>query len=971
MLHLVWVGALVGCLGLLARRLSRQARPETRHALALLLLAGLGLAPALIFRRVYEPAERPTIRIASPSRARRDAASLPVSLDQAAKDAEFKPQLSSDRRPVAATPSRLEAIVAYLPAFWATGSIVTLLWLCAGFMGVERLRRSGRVLADGEAPRCARRLAESLAISRRFGLAVCDRIAGPILIGIVRPLILLPPAALSGWSPEQLEMVLLHELAHLRRHDNLVNLFQRFAESLLFFHPATWWLSGWLRLERELCCDRVVIEHLGARGAPRAYAELLFLLAGSGERGFAMAMAERHVMTRIRRILNLEDRSMKLTMPEGVGLLGALLVGASLVVGSSAAPPPKEANGGLRRALRKATEDAASLPPETNVQGESREIAMLGIAESQLKLGDREAALANYDRVLGAILERIEARKYDLQTVGALVLVITAQRRAGELDAARRSLDRITRAVRTLEPVPMRQELVQITGVAEQRREEFEVGRLAVSAMLVELAGEHIELGRPDEARPLFERALALIQPEKGIMKPMILCEFGARIHQAGDAVRARELLDEARRLAEGLSDPKDRNGALPYVAASLACTGQLHEAFEVIRSLDGPGRASSLEKLLEAMSDDRSQNQVPWFDAGSIKIMIGAEWFTPKDPAQARIVLPRIAEAVRQLGDPVQEARVLSMIAGMQARAGEVATALTTAASIPALGPKDHRTPADGFYEAIKPGTLAILAGVAASKGDDARALDALRDALALAREIESPGEKIVAQIVIARQMIERGDTEPAHGLLFKTVVLAREQAEPRRSRSLAMLSECQLKAGDVDEATCTMEATRDYPGLEKARALSALADWHEAKGDREAAHALLRRSLAYVEAPKPANASMGKPQQRLQAIAARTFIDPMSELEDPWLKNSREMNSVLIRVQLGDIDSVLRRIEKEKSPQRGLWLNSICGQLARQGEMDRALSLIDTLKTPQERLEVLQVTAFAVANRDGIVRR
>ena len=73
--------------------------------------------------------------------------------------------------------------------------------------------------------------------------------AAPSLLGIVRPLILLPPAALSGWSVEQLEMVLLHELAHLRRWDNLVNLLQRVLESLLFFHPVVWWLSGWVRLD--------------------------------------------------------------------------------------------------------------------------------------------------------------------------------------------------------------------------------------------------------------------------------------------------------------------------------------------------------------------------------------------------------------------------------------------------------------------------------------------------------------------------------------------------------------------------------------------------------------------------------------------------------------------------------------------------------------------------------------------------
>ena len=76
-------------------------------------------------------------------------------------------------------------------------------------------------------------------------------------------------------------MVLLHELAHLRRWDNLVNLLERIVEAMLSFHPVVWWLSGWVRLERELCCDRLVVERVGR---PLAYAEMLVTLAGPSSR---------------------------------------------------------------------------------------------------------------------------------------------------------------------------------------------------------------------------------------------------------------------------------------------------------------------------------------------------------------------------------------------------------------------------------------------------------------------------------------------------------------------------------------------------------------------------------------------------------------------------------------------------------------------------------------------------------------
>jgi beta-lactamase regulating signal transducer with metallopeptidase domain len=67
-----------------------------------------------------------------------------------------------------------------------------------------------------------------------------------------------------------------HELAHLRRWDNLINLIQRIVESLLFFHPAVWWVSAWARLEREYCCDLIVVQRTGR---PRAYVATLAALA--------------------------------------------------------------------------------------------------------------------------------------------------------------------------------------------------------------------------------------------------------------------------------------------------------------------------------------------------------------------------------------------------------------------------------------------------------------------------------------------------------------------------------------------------------------------------------------------------------------------------------------------------------------------------------------------------------------------
>jgi len=141
-------------------------------------------------------------------------------------------------------------------------------------------------------------------------------------VGILRPAILLPPSLITGLGPQQLEMLLLHELAHLRRWDNLINLLQRIVESLLCFQPTVWLVSRWVRQQRELCCDAVVIRHIEDQDA---YAEVLLAAAQNsrmsrqvavsavGAGGVVAFAARSHLGLRIRRILTREDEKMTIS----------------------------------------------------------------------------------------------------------------------------------------------------------------------------------------------------------------------------------------------------------------------------------------------------------------------------------------------------------------------------------------------------------------------------------------------------------------------------------------------------------------------------------------------------------------------------------------------------------------------------------------------------------------------------------
>ena len=163
-----------------------------------------------------------------------------------------------------------------LTSTYLCGVGLMLLRLVAGLWGGRRLRRRVHLIDDPSLLAAMQRQAVALGLKLLPVLAYCERVTVPTVVGVLKPMILLPLTLTSGLSPEQIESVLAHELAHLRRYDHLVNLLQRVIESLLFFHPAMWWVSHRIREEREHCCDDLVV----ACGAmPLDYAKSLLVVA--------------------------------------------------------------------------------------------------------------------------------------------------------------------------------------------------------------------------------------------------------------------------------------------------------------------------------------------------------------------------------------------------------------------------------------------------------------------------------------------------------------------------------------------------------------------------------------------------------------------------------------------------------------------------------------------------------------------
>ena len=172
----------------------------------------------------------------------------------------------------------------------------------ASWMAARRLRRRGVCAAAESWQALLDRLAARLRLSRPVTLLESCLAEVPVVIGYVRPVILMPVGLLAGLPAGQIESILLHELAHIRRHDYLVNLLQIVVESLVFYHPAVWWISGVMRAERENCCDDLVV---ATQGDAFAYAAALTALEQNrgAVREAVLAATGGSLVKRVRRLL--------------------------------------------------------------------------------------------------------------------------------------------------------------------------------------------------------------------------------------------------------------------------------------------------------------------------------------------------------------------------------------------------------------------------------------------------------------------------------------------------------------------------------------------------------------------------------------------------------------------------------------------------------------------------------------------
>ncbi len=268
LLHLLWQAVIVA--GILAAALALMSR-QSASARYVVSCGALALVFAMFVVttiRAYDPAAEP-IALAPDGAAASETTrvalrQLPVLIAESAAEGLRDRAVAT----AAAARNHLPSVV----AIWLTGVVLLSSRLLVSWMRAKRLIHRGAHPVSGEWQRVAAQLSEALGLRRAVTLLESAAVEVPSVIGSLRPIILLPASALTGMTPEQIEMVLAHEMAHIRRHDFLINLLQALVETLMFYHPAVWWMSRRVRIERENCCDDLAV---AVCGNPIQYARAL------------------------------------------------------------------------------------------------------------------------------------------------------------------------------------------------------------------------------------------------------------------------------------------------------------------------------------------------------------------------------------------------------------------------------------------------------------------------------------------------------------------------------------------------------------------------------------------------------------------------------------------------------------------------------------------------------------------------
>ncbi len=353
LVHFVWQAAAAGLILAVVLRLLRKSSANLRYVIACAALALIVLMPVVTFRVVKVEQLQPTIQAQKYSTAEVPSTALRAGSENAEdiKHAENRNQKTAARiendeidvrvgsklPTMQSVGAMIEPALPYIVGGWLMGVFGLSLWHLGGWTQLQRLRRQMVKEVAPVLKEKLQQLSDALGIGKTINLLESALVQVPTVIGHLRPVILLPVSALTGLSPEQIEAILAHELAHIKRCDYLVNILQTVVEILGFYHPAVWWISHKIRVERENCCDDMAVSVCSDKVC---YAKALTTMEEirATQPGLAVAASGGSLFDRIRRLLGKDSANEgKLSwLPSVIAILliGALLIPTALALSS-------------------------------------------------------------------------------------------------------------------------------------------------------------------------------------------------------------------------------------------------------------------------------------------------------------------------------------------------------------------------------------------------------------------------------------------------------------------------------------------------------------------------------------------------------------------------------------------------------------------------------------------------------------
>ena len=323
LVHFLWQGAVLGLVAFVLLRMSGLGA-TTRYFVGVGTLTAMLAAPIVTFVIING-------RDAAPVR---NAAAATVAEIHDAQDARAAATVTRVDESSMTIPDRQASVAPARPLgpfviliVWLSGVVLLSLRLLGGWIVARRLITRAVRPVSADIHSLVRRVAGRMALDRAVRVFESSAVAVPVMVGWIKPVVLLPAAALSGLTPTQVEALIAHELAHVRRNDYIVNLLQSVVETLLFYHPAVWWVSARIRAEREHCCDDLAIAVCDRLVYVTALADLAAMTTTPR---VALAATDGSLVNRVRRILGRSRDASEVSSSWVPAVVLALVVGATV-----------------------------------------------------------------------------------------------------------------------------------------------------------------------------------------------------------------------------------------------------------------------------------------------------------------------------------------------------------------------------------------------------------------------------------------------------------------------------------------------------------------------------------------------------------------------------------------------------------------------------------------------------------------